>query len=613
MTSGSSQESIFAIEKFSTNPKWFEWFHILGRGCDRIIGASVLASLLFALSPAHHVSAATAANAQSPVGVNLWNVRYSSEQPFINIFKTSSVAQGSTSGWITHNTTTGTWDTGEEAYLQLDANGYPIALSASAADPHSPQLFNSVALLVLRGLPRANAGTGLPYPAGKYVIKYDGQGILDVGFDAVAVSSRPGRLVFNVANPSPDGVVIYLTSTDPHHTGNYLRNIRVVRADQESLLLAREVFNPAFLRLLQNFRALRTMQWLEIDAAGGLLANWSQRPQLTDGGWGSSKGVPLEVVLQLCNAVGADCWLNVPHMATNDYITQMATMVHANLDTSQQVYVEYSNEVWNSDTAQYVYAIAHGRATWPNGGSGSIVNQNWYGMRTAQTCDIWKSVWGVEASRVVCVMSGQAANHWIANQSLSCPLWTGTGNAPCSGHGINVVAIAPYFSVTAETSWLSAADGGLSSLFSAIKTVALPTVSSWESAYEAAIASYKLPLIAYEGGQSLVGYPAYKNGSATVNLYTAANRDPRMAAAYTTMLNDWKSNGGQMMVIYADIGGPGQYGEWGVLESVLDTVSPLNSAPPKWQAIQNFISTNNCWWPGCAGMIGTNRSPTAHR
>src|ERR1700690_4008058 len=69
--------------------RWFEPYRILVRGCDRIVGTSVLVSLFLALSPAKHVSAATATNAQSPVGMNLWNVRYSAEQPFIDIFKTS--------------------------------------------------------------------------------------------------------------------------------------------------------------------------------------------------------------------------------------------------------------------------------------------------------------------------------------------------------------------------------------------------------------------------------------------------------------------------------------------------------------------------------------------
>jgi hypothetical protein len=118
-------------------------------------------------------------------------------------------------------------------------------------------------------------------------------------------------------------------------------------------------------------------------------------------------------------------------------------------------------------------------------------------------------------------------------------------------------------------------------------------------------------MIAYEGGQTFVGFPGNKDGSPMVKLYIAANRDSRMGTAYTTALNDWKSNGGQVYAIYSLLNGPGQYGEWGALESFMDTVSPLASAPPKWQAIQNFISGNKCWWAACTGMLGTTAAAAA--
>jgi hypothetical protein len=573
----------------------------------RSIGIGAIASFALALCWMNDACSATAANSQSPVGMNLQNVNYySAEQPFLNVFKTSGVSHASPGGWITHSMATDTWNTHEEAYLQLDANGYPTTLAASPADPHSPQMFDSVVVLLLRDLPKSNAGTGLPYLAGRYVVLYDGTGTMAVNFDATLVSASPGRMVINMVSPPTRGcLALYITATDPRHTGDYVRNIRVVKAEDEGLLAAGQVFAPRFLSLMENFRVLRAMQWLEIDDNGGLTTNWSQRPLPTDGGWGGPNGVPLEVVLQLCNTVGADCWLNVPHMATDDYITQMAALAHAKLGSDQKVYIEFSNEVWNGGYPQSRYAAARGRALWPDASSDSSANFNWYGMRTAQTCDIWKSVWGGDAHRVVCVMGAQAANPSTATQALNCPLWTGTGNAPCAGHGINAVAIAPYFTLNPQDSSRFASDGGLSGLFAAIEKIALPTSSAWEAAYKSALASYKLPYIAYESGVSLVGFPAYKDGSPVVNLYTAASRNPRMAAAYTTMLNDWKSNGGQLIVIYADISPPTQYGDWGALESLLDTVSPLSSAPPKWQAIQDFISANKCWWAGCAGVTGT--------
>jgi hypothetical protein len=169
-----------------------------------------------------------------------------------------------------------------------------------------------------------------------------------------------------------------------------------------------------------------------------------------------------------------------------------------------------------------------------------------------------------------------------------------------------VVAIGPYFAyVQAQTSWTTAPDGGLAQLFAAINGGDLQTTSGWEAAYRRALAPYNLPFIAYEGGQTLVSSHTSDPTGAIKKLYIAANRDPRMGAAYTTALNNWRSNGGEVYTVYGDIYKPSEWGEWGALESLWDTLTPLSNAPPKWQALQNFIAANNCWWANCAGTIGS--------
>ena len=582
-----------------------------------VVGMAIIATILVAAVPglAH---AATTANYQSPLGINLNTVNYyNPEQPFINIFKTSGVSRNTPKGWFTHSATT--WDTGEEGYLQLDANGYPTTLVSS----HQPQQFTTVGVLLARSLPKSNGGTGPPYRAGRYVVLYEGQGELSYTGDASLVSSSLGRDLIEVNTPTAgSGIMMSITSTDPKRTGNYIHNIRVVYAPEESLLAAGNVFRPGFLSLLQNFHALRLMQWLNIDSNGGKLSTWASRPKITDAGWGSDNGVPLEIAVQVCNSTGADCWLNVPHQANDDYITQMATLVHAMLGKSQKVYIEFSNEVWNGEYPQYAYAELQGKAMWPNAGAPPFAyNRSWYGMRVAQTCDIWKSVWGADYSRVHCVLGAQIANTSTALMAMQCPLWTGGGNAPCSAHNITDVGVSVYFGLfKSPVSWTSAADGGVENIFQEINKGgilpggppggSLKEISDWEAAYRAALAPYKVGMLAYEGGQSLL--TGYNAPPALLNLHIAANRDARMGAAYTSALGDWKTNGGQLFMIYNDINGPSQYGEWGALESYLDSVSPLSKAPPKWQAIQNFISSYNCWWTNCTGTIDPSESTTAH-
>jgi len=578
---------------------------------------------VFALATAFScpVPAATSANANTPLGINLnFLSYYDPEQPLLNIFKTTAITQSNPMAWSTRTRIMA--ETHEEAYLQLDSSGYPTTLTASSSDPNSPQEFTQACALILRMRP-SNAGMGPPYRAGQYVVLYDGVGTIQVRMDAKMVSTSQtasgGRDVFDVATPTRNGVWICISDTNPK---NHLRNIRVVKAEEESLLDQGQVFTPTFLDLLKNFRVIRAMQWLKIDEKPGPPGVWADRPQLSDAGWGSGKGAPLEAVVSLCNALSADCWINFPVTADDDYITQAATLVHQQLGATQNVYVELSNEVWNGIYSQHQYAVQQGEALWPRAKNPFEANRNWYGMRTAQMCDMWAQAWGGDFSRVHCVLGAFTVMPRSATDSLDCPLWSG---APCYKHHITDVAIAPYVGWPPQkipSDWRTADSSALVNYifaeFNAGQTGGYMTdavtgfsggkllwMSNWEGAYRQALAPYHLRLVAYEGGQSLQGVPGYPDGSNVVNAYIAANRDPRMADVYTKALESWKANGGETYVLYDDVYSPNKYGAWGLLESSMDNVSPLSSAPPKWRAVQEFIANNPCWWPGCAGKTAS--------
>jgi hypothetical protein len=93
-----------------------QWTRLCGRRAFQ-------ASLLMSVCGVSAVWAASNANQTSPLGINLQAVTYSSvEQPFLDIFKTNA-------GW-TPQTRSGQ-ATGEEKYLDLDANGWLRSLTAS--------------------------------------------------------------------------------------------------------------------------------------------------------------------------------------------------------------------------------------------------------------------------------------------------------------------------------------------------------------------------------------------------------------------------------------------------------------------------------------------------
>lgn len=540
---------------------------------------------------------ATPFNAQSAMGMNLSPVSYyATEQPFINSFVTSGA-------WITHSDAT--WDTKEESYLNLDANGWPVTLN-SVNEP-AKQQFNSLGVLFLLGMP--NTANGF-YPSGQYIVLYEGQGTLVYGLDAKLVKRSPGRDVIQVT-PSNHGIDLRIIATDPRRSGNYLRNINVVTAANEAAVKAGQIFNPTFLKLIRNFRALRFMDWFLTN--NSTLSAWADRPIPSAAFFGSTKGVPIEIALQLANTVSADAWMNVPVMADDNFIRQMATLVLAKLGSSQKLYVELSNEVWNSSFSQYQYAVNQGRALWParpSGNGGFEYNRQWVGMRTAQMCDIWRSVWH-SSPRLVCVLGAQAAWSFSATEALKCPYWT--QGAPCYGHRIDAVAVAPYMGGDVPSIWTLQPDGGLASFFQSLYSQNHPTiprggflaqVAGWEMNFIRDLAPYKLPLLAYEGGQN------FANGStdALNDLYVVANRDSRMSQAYATYFLQWKTGGGQLFMYFDDIGVGSKYGSWGALESIMQPTIPLSDAPPKWQAIQSFISGTPCWWPSCSGAIDAGQT-----
>ena len=270
--------------------------------------------------------------------------------------------------------------------------------------------------------------------------------------------------------------------------------------------------------------------------------------------------------------------------------------------------------MWKFGFTAIEYAEEQGEALWPNAVSEGYnpyeIGLDWYGMRVAQMCDIWKSVWGADANRVICVMGTQAANTSVAPVELNCSLWSG---APCTeNHGISVLAIAPYFGYTVPDSWTTQPDGGLTDLFTEVNSGGLAPggypggmikqVIDWTTAEKAIADSYGLQLVGYEDGPGFVD----SNDATTTPLYIAANSDPRMGTAVTSYLNQLKAVGMTQINYFSLAATYSKWGSWGALENIMQTNTP------KYDAITAFVANNPCWWNGCtpAGIPDTRPPST---
>jgi hypothetical protein len=620
-TAGSSMSNARVIGAFCRALRQF----ILGAGFA-----------LLALQAGGAMAAASPGNQTSPLGVNLRELRYwSTEFPTVDFFKRAG--SGSNSVWLTQCQGCG-WNTNEQASLDLDASGWPRSLPTSA-----PATYRYVTTILVMAVEK--------FPAGRWTVFYEGEGTLSYGFDAArnAAASVPGRDIFDVA-VARGGITLSILATDPNHTGNYLRNIRVIppggtcdgdpftyAADSSACpssfeafvdTYASRPFHPLFLSDMRPFSSFRIVH---LGAAiTDQTSDWAKRTHLSDASWGYSGdlGVPIEFMLDMANALNAAPWLNIPARADDNFVTEYARMAKARLKGSLPIYLEYYNEAWNGSFPYNIngnWIEQQAIARWPGGSASNFTKRiNWFGLRTKQICAIWKQEFADQAGRVKCVMGAQAGNPWTADQALSCPLHAAEpgGSACDSVAGIDSVAGGYYFGghisdaafqAQIEANWFTSADGGLAKLFQEINDgSALTAPAGWnrargtvagianQMAANAPIAAaHHVAMVTYEGGNELV--PSQSNAYQTrlQDLFVRANRDPRIAAAYMAVLDQWKAVGGTEYMVFESTGA---YSSTRGNSPLLEWQGQPRSDAPKYDAVLSFIENNPCWWPGC-GLI----------
>ncbi len=494
---------------------------------------------------------ASCSDDRSPIGTGLDGIQYwSTELPFLDVFKTSSPwFSGTAEVWENHQP------------LDLDEHGWVRSLK-DGQQAKTLMMFGPP--MWVDSVPR--------FPTGRYVVDYEGEGTIEY-YRAHVVERAPGRDVIKLDPQPGEGLGLSITSVNPH---NYLRNIRVIMPNNAP---PGEMFNPVFLERLHGYKVLRFIAWMfgpSNEDPAFTPHTWSARPTLEDARWESTRrGVPVEIMVQLANRVGADPWFSIPHLADDEFVRRFAETVRDSLDPKLKVYVEHSNEVWNSSYPQKAYAqergLALGLSTDPD-----EARTRYHAWRTREIGEIFEQVLGRD--RVVKVLAMFTEMPDLSEQALA---WDGTASH------VNALAIAPYFGYelglvehNARVERMT-----LDELFQELETHALPEANQFTIQQAKIARRYGLPCIAYEGGQHLVRLEGQPN-ERIEQLFNAANRDPRMGRLYTRYLEDWsRATGGQLFVHLMNCGESGSAGRWGALEYI----DQPRAQAPKYDALQQFM------------------------
>jgi len=219
-------------------------------------------------------------------------------------------------------------------------------------------------------------------------------------------SSNTTTFDFVIGEPHDDGygfmVLAFLntqrTPYDPQGSG--ITDLQLIRPGYEAD--TDQTFLDEFVYALTHpkFAAIRFKDFTGTDSGDPeypVMTEWSSRSLITHASQqrieeiGKLGGAAWEYVIELANLVEIDPWINVPVSATEDYIIQLATMFLDHLDPDLNIYVESSNEVWN--TAPAFQQSQWNQAQAEDLGIGEHEN---HARRTVEIAQIFATVFGEE-------------------------------------------------------------------------------------------------------------------------------------------------------------------------------------------------------------------------
>ncbi|MDB5360389.1 MAG: Fibronectin type domain protein [Rhodospirillales bacterium] len=432
-----------------------------------------------------------------------------------------------------------------------------------------------------------------------------------VGYDATSNTTSFLWTVAAASTPTAASLGFGQTlRTAASATGSGITNLSIMRPVAPGSTTTHapgELFSAQYKSYLSYFTGVRFMDYMATN--GNKQAHWSDRvtpaapsqyQPVSGYGW-QGKGASLEYLVALANETGKDAWINVPLYVDDDYVTKLAQLLaygsdgttpytspQANpayppLNSNLKVYLEYSNELWNTAYQQNAGNLALAQAEVAAGGSplnydGSTDSAVWAKRRvvnrTVQISNLFRTTWGDGGmmTRVRPVFEWQYAN---SNNTAAIGLTfleNYYGNADGKSH-VATPHQANYYLWGGGGGWYVSVKNSGASTIGAMYASGETTPSTEGDAIWAY--GFGLHEMGYEGGFEVGGDNPY-------SLQLAANLDPGAQAAETTAIDKFFQLGGGTPFVFNAAGSSA----YGVASPTIN-----DQATPKMQAVLQAIST----------------------
>ena len=345
-----------------------------------------------------------------------------------------------------------------------------------------------------------------------------------------------------------------------------------------------DIWRPVFLEELKPYSLIRFADWCGVNLVNDNVYGavepfqWDKQRRKPTDDHGDLGLVAYEWMIDLCNKTGKDIWINVPDLADDEYMENLAKLLKEKLNPERKVYLEWSLEVWNWGYPQAHRALKRGQEL-------GYANPNAmdYVERSFNLFRIFEKVYGKSEMekrvRRICAFSGDLG-------------------AFADGYGkviddpkINIhaqkadyMAVAPYVGHDFD-----GYDYNRIAKFHRRVDELIPDYI--EPAYNIA-RKFGCPLITYEGGQHIT------RGAAELS------RDQELYHEYLYMLNRF-SRYFESFTHYNHCGAWGDGGAWGALEYTGQ--DPADA--PKYRALRDWIETPVIPDPGEKIPVGQPVNP----
>lgn len=424
------------------------------------------------------------------------------------------------------------------------------------------------------------------------------------------------------------------------------------------------MYREEFLRKISPFNILRFMDWHQTNGGnlvGGdphndprrvdwvkdpLDPNSVGRPMQSEFNRTRASGVPYEEIITLANVSKKSIWINLPDRASSNFVQGLSGMLASTLHSNADIYVEFSNEIWNSSPRhERVWSDAVADTAGPvpvNDGDANKLRLVYResAKKLYEYSQVLKTTVPNGTTRVKPILSGLTPTPILTDYAMR---YLEERDGGVAGQGRNLshmiagIAIAPYVGndlneqdliktvpaeqgypvknrhgkIVGDTNQDSIVDPGenwvygpdpngvpqslditptereryMQAVFPALLSYVDTTLRGWVRDQKAIADKYSVPLLSYEGGQHLVAYNWYYNVNINSILKQEANRDPRMALVYRDLITMWKQEtGNQVFNQFSLSRPPDDFGSWGLLEDI------TQNSTPKWNYFLDLLA-----------------------